>query len=166
MDHVLRVIQLLVAPAVMISADGLICLALYSRLAAIVSRLRTFHKERFDAQSQLSSLPLEEQTSGQARRLRARSDALDQQARLILRRARLIRAALICLLVCVICMLACSLSLAVTVLSNDLAWVPLLLFFNGAAAMAVGCVLAIIELRGALEPVTNEGFTIGEPQNP
>ena len=36
------VIHALVAPVVIISANGLLCLSLYNRMAAVVGRLRVF----------------------------------------------------------------------------------------------------------------------------
>ena len=35
-----------VGPVIVISACGLLCLAFYNRLAAVVTRLRGFHRER------------------------------------------------------------------------------------------------------------------------
>ena len=45
------------APVVLISANGLICLALYNRLAVVVGRVRSFSRERFDSLSALGSDP-------------------------------------------------------------------------------------------------------------
>lgn len=50
------IIHALVAPVVMISANGLICLALYNRLAAIVNRLRLFYREYFDTSTRLAAM--------------------------------------------------------------------------------------------------------------
>ncbi|MFW6032872.1 MAG: DUF2721 domain-containing protein, partial [Phycisphaeraceae bacterium] len=111
MNDVLRVIQVLVAPVVMISAGGLLGLAWYNRLAGIVSRARSFHKERFEAQARLDAMSPEEQAGPTAGHLRHRRDLLVNQVERILGRARLIRGALICLLGMVLCMLACSLAL-------------------------------------------------------
>lgn len=156
MEDALKTIQLLVAPVIMISANGLICLALYNRLAAIVSRTRTFHKERFDTLTHLSSLPLEQQTSPKAHQLRRRSIELEHQSVRILRRARLVRRALMLLMASVLSMLVCSLSLGLTILLPDLVWVPLVLFFSGTLMMGGGVALAMLELAAALEPVEAE----------
>ena len=162
MDDVVRTIQLLVAPVIMISANGLICLALYNRLAAIVSRTRTFHKERFDALSNLSSLPLEEQTGQRARSLRRRVVELEMQVKRILRRARLLRGALMLLIGAVIAMLLCSMSLGLTVIMNSLLWLPLILFYVGTMMMIGASLLALMELAGALEPVMAEGDSVND----
>lgn len=160
MEDVLKTIQLLVAPVIMISANGLICLALYNRLAAIVSRTRTFHKERFDAVTLLSSMPLEQQTSPKAHQLRRRSTELEQQSVRILRRARLVRSAIMLLLGTVLSMLLCSLSLGLTLFMPRLVWLPLVLFFVGTLMMAGSVVLAMLELAAALEPVEAEGDSV------
>ncbi len=153
---VLKVIQMLVAPVVIISANGLICLALYNRLAAIVTRARTFTKERFDSVTRLSALPLEHQNGIEARRLRQRIDALDDQVRHILSRARIVRNALLLLLTTVVSMLICSIFLGMSILVDWLALTSLAVFVAGLLVMIAGVVLAMVELARALEPVTLE----------
>lgn len=162
LEDVVKTIQLLVAPVIMISANGLICLALYNRLAAIVSRTRTFHKERFDAISNLSALPLEEQTGQRARALRRRGVELELQVKRILRRAKLLRGALMLLMGAVISMLLCSMSLGLTVILESLVWLPLALFFTGTMMMIGASLLALLELAGALEPVMAEGDSVDD----
>ena len=46
------------APIIVISACGLLCLAFYNRLAAVVTRLRSFHRERLIAHDALDSVRL------------------------------------------------------------------------------------------------------------
>lgn len=91
----------------MISASGLICLALYDRLAAITARLRLFFRERFDLDLRL----LAEGSSDGERsepeiRLRERLTVLDEQCQMILRRVRYVRSALILPISSVVGMLA------------------------------------------------------------
>ncbi|MCE9589642.1 MAG: DUF2721 domain-containing protein [Planctomycetes bacterium] len=152
-----RIIQVVVTPVVLISANGLICLALYNRLAAVVTRLRIFHKERFDVSRQLSAMPLEEQAEHHAHQLRVRSAVLEEQVRGIMRRAALLRNALICMMAAVVLLLGCSLTLGMADLGPAMQDVALGLFIAGVLVMMAGPVLAIIELMGALDPVTAEG---------
>lgn len=163
MRTALETIQLLVAPVVMISACGLLCLALYNRLAAMVSRARAFHKEQFDAATRLASARAQAEDAALLQHLHRRVELLDTQVVGILRRAALVRGALILLLGTVLCMLACSLSLglslAVPVLFSRLA---LGLFLLGIAAMAGAIVLAIRELTRALDPVILEQTAFDE----
>lgn len=162
MSNALRIMQLLVAPVVLISANGLICLALYNRLASIVTRARAFHKERFESLMHLSALPLEQQKGPGAHHHRERVAQLEDQGRRILSRARLIRNALVMMLTCVLCMLACSLALGASLLSRVFEWVALALFAAGVGAAMTGVLLAIVELTHALDPVTMEHTSLSE----
>jgi hypothetical protein len=89
MTETVEIIHALAAPVVMISADGLICLALYNRLAAVVGRLRVFSRERFEAQTQLAGLA-PKQDGPLAEGLRERLATLNGQHWGVLRRARLL----------------------------------------------------------------------------
>src|SRR5690349_12594242 len=113
----------------MISANGLICLALYNRLAAITSRLRVFYRERFDIDLRLvTATDGGAQPSAHEPILRQRLTALDQQCESVLRRAWHVRSALILLLVAVIGMLAITLMLGLLHLLPFLAPVALTTF--------------------------------------
>lgn len=158
MNEPLHVIQLLVAPVIMISAGGLICLALYNRLAMIVTRARAFHKERFEGMTRLTRMPLEQQTSLEASQLRQRIHLLDIQSRHILVRAKLIRNSLMGLIVMILCMLGCSLSLGGTMIASWAVYPALGLFTAGVLVTAFSMTLALAELRQSLTPVTLESF--------
>ncbi|MEX2214453.1 MAG: DUF2721 domain-containing protein [Phycisphaeraceae bacterium] len=155
MPNVVQVIQLLVAPVVMISACGLLCLALYNRLGTIVGRARAFLKERFDAVDRLSAMELDEQTSAEAHLIRKRLGVLEAQVRHIVARARLVRAGLFCLLATVLCMLACSIALGLSLLV-PIQWAAVVFFAMGVVAMGAGTTLAMIELMRALDPLVIE----------
>jgi len=160
----LTVFQLFVAPVILISAGGLICLALYNRLALIVGRARHFHKERFDATGALRSAP---PGSIEAGRLKERIALLDQQSREVRGRARLVRTALIALMVMILCMLACSLALGATPWWPPFQHVATGLFVLGVLAMMQSVVASIVELRLALGPVTLEASAVeGEAPEP
>lgn len=156
MDGVSKIIQLLVAPVVMISAGGLIALALYNRLAAIVSRSRAFHRERHEAIRRLSAHGLDAQTSSEAAELRRRVLVLDGQIPRVLRRARMIRTGLLWLLGSVLAMLACSLALGLSLLWPAAAWAALGLFVAGVVCAMLCVILAMRELVRALEPAVLE----------
>src|SRR3954470_14279250 len=49
-----RIISAGVGPIIVISACGLLCLAFYNRLAAVVGRLRMFHREQLHEQEALA----------------------------------------------------------------------------------------------------------------
>src|SRR5580765_5643914 len=94
-----KIISAGVGPIIVISACGLLCLAFYNRLAAVVTRLRLFDRERL----------VEHEALARQRRTESPDDialvrhqellgALEIQTRHVTRRARLIRRTLICLL--------------------------------------------------------------------
>jgi Protein of unknown function (DUF2721) len=151
-----EIIHTLVAPVVMISAQGLICLALYNRLAAVVGRLRVFSRENFDAQTRLDDLSPEQQEGALARRLRARMAALNGQYSGVLRRARLLRKALILLQTAVLAMLICTMVLGLSLALPGVEGWSLVPFFAGVLATAGAIVLSIRELAVALDPVRAE----------
>jgi hypothetical protein len=155
----LSLIQLLIAPVVMISACGLLCLAFYNRLAAIVGRTRAFNKERHDLQIKLANAEANGQETAEAREMRRRLALLDDQAGQVLRRARLVQGALFCLLTTILCMLGCSLAAGLSVvksLAEEALWGSLGFYVVGIGAMAGGIGLAMLELRRALDTVATE----------
>jgi hypothetical protein len=150
------IIHALVAPVVMVSANGLICLALYNRLAAIVNRLRLFYREHFEASTRLATMTEENKDGQVVQHLQARLTTLDRQFSTILRRARLLRNALVLLLSAVLVMLCCSLVLGLALVVHGAEALALALFVVGVALMIAGTALAIMELAIALEPVKAE----------
>lgn len=152
-------VQSLIAPVVMISACGLLCLALYNRLAAIVNRARIFNKERHDLQIKLSMLGEQAPEPVEVPEMRRRLGLLDAQAGQILMRGKMIRASLVALLATILCMLGCSMALglsAIPVLADSAVWLALGFFVAGVASMAWSVWLAIKELGRALDPVAIE----------
>lgn len=161
MANVFAIVQLLVAPVVMISAGGLLCLAWYNRLAAIVSRARAFHRERLELRDELAAL---EGEAGRARaaELNQRMHTVDEQSQQVLRRARLMRDALTYELLSVLCMLLCSLAMGVSLWSPAWAVAAVAMFALGGVLMAAAVVLAVLELRTALDPVTLEYVAVAQ----
>jgi hypothetical protein len=162
MHTALDTIQLLVAPVVMISACGLLCLALYNRLAAMVSRARAFHKEQFDAMARLKAADNGHPDPAPIQHLRRRVELLDVQVAQILRRAGLVRNALILLLSTVLCMLGCSIALGLSLLSPVFTRLALACFLLGIGTMSGAIVLALRELTRALDPVLLEQTAVDE----
>lgn len=171
MPNIVQFIQQLVAPVVMISACGLLCLALYNRLAVVVTRLRGFNYERFTVTGRLGRLGPEARTGARALQLQARLDMLERQVESILARARLLRNALISLILGALCMLACSLAIGISILAFPAQFAAIGLFLVGVASMFVGMLLALIELTRSLDPVTIErdsmpAYTSAAGRNP
>jgi hypothetical protein len=152
-------IRELAMPVVMISANGLICLALYNRLAAITSRLRQYYRERFDVDMRLASDPGPGAHSvGVESRLRDRLMTIDQQCLLVLGRARQIRNALILLLASVVGMLLIMLLIGLTYELPFLAPLAVVTFVGSVIVMMCGVSLAIGELVMYLDPLHSEGM--------
>jgi hypothetical protein len=137
-----------VVPVVLISASGLVTLALYNRLAAVLARVRGFQHE------QLEELRAHHHGS-------TVSDAdlqglLRSQIAQVTRKARLLQAALSCQLGAVLAFLACSVFCALATLH---AWIGVLALGShllGLGLFATGIGWAMIELRSALQPLIEE----------
>jgi hypothetical protein len=162
----LETIQALVAPVVMISANGLLCLAFYNRLSAVINRSRTINKERFDLLARLSAMPADSRRSPEAEHVGRRTEILDELGHQLFERAWWLRGTLISLLVTVLCMLACSLALGLSPLGAWFDWAALGLFVVGVLVMMLGVLMAIQELRIALEPLLYEHERMEPPHAP
>jgi hypothetical protein len=152
----LETIQSFVAPVVMISANGLLCLAFYNRMSALANRSRTMNKERFELVAQLSALQSKGVTGLEPEHLELRIATLDELGHQLYGRARWIRRTLMGLLISVLCMLACSLCLGLATLAEGIAMIAPWLFVAGIIAMMAGVLAAIEELRQSLRPLLFE----------
>lgn len=146
-----------VVPAVLISACGLLCLALYNRLSNIVARLRQLVRERMRGDELARGLfvappgaPSDEHFPHWVRRM------LDRSAQGVLRRAQVVRNALSFLIGAIACLVMASLAAGLTTLWSGLAYVEMAFFVAGELLMLAGLALALWELRLALRPVEIE----------
>jgi hypothetical protein len=163
-----KVIAASVVPVVIISACGLLCLAFYNRLAAVVSRLRTFHRERLhEHESAARRRAAGEPGASDERRHELLLTMLGEQTARVTRRARLIRDALLCLLATIGCLTGCSLSIGVGVFWPAANYAAVALFMVGMVLLLLAVALAIAEMRRALDPVELESQFVtslaGEP---
>lgn len=143
-----RVISSAVVPVVIISACGLLALALYNRMAAIVSRLRAFQRERL-----LERERIESSGSQHGRRL---LEHLELQTHRVKRRARLIRLALLFLMFTISLLIGCCLMLGLSTLAPSAIFAAVGLFILGLLSMLASTMAATLELFAALEPVELE----------
>lgn len=156
----LKVVAASVVPVVIISACGLLCLAFYNRLSAVVSRLRGFHRERLHEQLQLDrygGAPTDPAAAEALRRHERLLAVLQEQTGRVFRRAKLIQSTLLCLLSTIACLTLCSLLTGFSVIVPAAAGAAIALFLAGLVLLLAGVVLAIMELRRALDPVELEG---------
>ncbi|HTW94418.1 MAG TPA: DUF2721 domain-containing protein [Tepidisphaeraceae bacterium] len=156
-SDLLRVISSAVVPVVIISACGLLALAFYNRLAAIVSRLRAFQRERL-----LERERIQNSTSRHGRRL---LEHLELQTVRVWRRANLIRLTLLFLLLTIGLLIGCCLMMGLSVVTPKALYAAVVLFCIGLLSMLCSTVAAALELKGALEPVELESQFVTEILN-
>lgn len=152
-----RVVSASVAPVVVISACALMCLAFYNRLAAIISRLRGFQRERLAEQDQINRMERADPPDGPALfRRRLFLDNLAEQTRRTLRRARLIRLTLMCLLGTIALLVISSALNGLSVLWPGALVGAAILFLGGMTLMLLAIAFALAELLSALDVVQAE----------
>jgi len=158
-----KILTASVAPIVIISACGLLCLAFYNRLAAIVSRLRTFQRERLHEQDALSRLQADgngdEMAAVRHQRL---IDILDLQTRHVLRRAHLVQRTLMCLLGTIGLLIVVSLCTGLSQLWPGAMYIAGAAFAAGMLTMLAGVAFAMQELSVALDPIEEECHSVRE----
>lgn len=145
-------LQPLLAPVVLISACGLMIMALNARAMTSKSRIRQLHHERLEiaefAAAKCSVTPTQ----------RLRYQGVGEQSVHLLARLRLMRVALMCMVGCVVLMLFSSLSIGLANLDDDNLFDELAVatFVSGIVCMLAGTVTFLIELRVSLKEITYE----------
>jgi hypothetical protein len=155
-----KIVSVSVVPVVIISACGLLCLAFYNRLAAIVSRLRGFQRERLHEQELLHSAAPEE--GPEHSRRRHLLEHLETQTVGVVGRAKLIRLTLLFLLLTISLMIGCSTMLGLSVLVPHAVFVAVPLFMLGLLTMFAGMIAAMLELKAALQPAELESRFVSD----
>jgi hypothetical protein len=152
-----RILAASVVPVVIISACGLLCLAFYNRLASIVSRLRGFQRERLEEQQEyargLFAGQLDKVMLARHHRI---LEMLETQTARVIRRARLIRLALFFLLATIACLTLSSLATGLSIKFPVTIYAAACFFYTSMILLLTGIILAIVEIKGALEPVELE----------
>jgi hypothetical protein len=158
-----QVVSASVAPIVVISACGLMSLAFYNRLAAIIARVRGFQRERLHAQEEIHRLARENPSDVDALEWRRRFlENLAHQTARTVRRARMIRMTLLCLLGTIGMLVLSSLFNGLTVLWPRAQFGAALLYLAGMVLLLVGICFAIAELLAALDVVESETELVAE----
>ena len=141
-----NIISVSVVPVVIISACGLLSLAFYGRIAALVARLRTFQREMLRAQERWAKEGLEDH--------QLLLEVLRKQTLRVTERARLIRMALLFFLSVILLLI---ISLVLGRFFHPATVVAAAFFVLGLLSMLCGVISAILELRESLEQVEFEG---------
>ena len=155
-----RIISASVAPVVIISACGLLCLTFYNRMAAIVSRLRGLQRERLAEQEHINRLEL--QSGPELQRRRQLLEHLKDQSAKIQRRARLIQSTLFFLLSAVALLIACCLLLGISILLPQAVLPAVISFLLGLFSVLAATITAMMELKSALHPAELETRFVSE----
>ena len=149
----IEVIQPFLAPAVMISAGGLLCLAQFARFTAIIAQVRTFNQERLAA---LQDADRAEPTRRAL--LERRAQGLERQADKVLVHARTVKNALRLFVGGVLLMVLCSLTVGASLMFAPLEVAAVAIFVIGLALTLAGLCLVLAELRLSLEAVCRQTF--------
>jgi hypothetical protein len=163
MNDLSRIITAGVGPIIVISACGLLCLAFYNRLAAVVARLRSMHREQMVETERLARLRQQgEPASVDIVRTQELLGMLKVQTERVTVRARILRGTLTCLLATIGCLAACSLCLGLSTLLPWLVIPAVGLFVAGMLTTIAAVILGMMELRQALDPVELESRFVTE----
>jgi len=135
-------------PVVLVSACGLVTLALYNRLGAILARIRAFHQQKIELLKNLHEHEVPEQ--------QVLMDMLDSQIVGVTLKARVIQKGLYCLLAAIAAFLVCSLFAGATELHELVGFVALVMFVLGWSLFLVGLGWAMWELKLSLSPLEEE----------
>jgi len=147
----IEVIQPFLAPAIMFSAGGLLCLAQFARYTAVLSVVRSLNRERLAVLEQVHA------AGGRDPSLLAqRAQGLEIQAGVILSHARTVRGALRLLVGGILLMVACSLAIGASLALPILGHLALLLFILGLLATFAGLCLVLAELGKSMTQVEFE----------
>ena len=147
----IEVIQPFLAPAVMFSAGGLLCLAQFARFTAVVAQVRTFNRER------LAALQGADEAEPERRQLLLqRAQGLEHQAGQVLAHATTVRNALRFPVGGILLMVLCSLTVGASLVFAPLGTVALALFVLGLVSTFAGLCLVLAELRVSLDVIELE----------
>lgn len=145
-----------VVPVVIISACGLLCLAFYNRLAAILTRLRTLQRERFLEYKELFRLETEKKSTLTRHEIEQYLHFLESQTAEVIKKADYIRKCLISLVSAIASLVLCSLSIGVSLFFSAGDWAVLIFFVLGLVLMLIGLFFAFLEVRVSLNPIQME----------
>jgi len=137
-----------VTPVVLISACGLVTLALYNRLGTILARIRAFHLQKIELLKQR-----QEQRHAEHEML---LEMLDTQIDIVTVKARMIQKGLACLLASIAAFLICSLFAGATVLHEGFGMAAIVTGAFGNILFLIGLGWAMRELMLSLSPLEEE----------
>ncbi len=138
-----------ISPVALISACGLIMLALYNRLSAIHIRIRTFHQQKLE----LIGRSERDQSSESAQTL---LNLIDSQIAKVTVKAKAVQQGLYYLLATVLAFLVCSILVTASAIIPSLMFTAIGMQILGLILFAAGIGWAIQELTLSLTPLEEE----------
>ena len=132
----------------MISACGLVTLAIYNRLGVILARIRAFHQQKIELLEKLELHESEKQPLLLA--------MLDSQIAAVAVKARVIQKGLRCLLAAIASFLVCSLFSGASILHTWFGMISLAMGILGVCLFLAGLSWAMRELTLSLTPLEEE----------
>ena len=135
-------------PVVLISASGLITLALYNHLGSILGRIRAFHQQKIGLLENVRHQGTMEQN--------LLLEMLDSHIAAVTAKARMIQRGLYCLLGAIAAFLVCALFSGATAWNPSFGVAALLTGFSGIVLFLVGLAWAMGELARSLTPLEEE----------
>lgn len=150
---VANTIQLILAPAVMVTACAILLGGLLSHYAAINDRLRALSRERLDRIRQANS-----ESPGADGLIAERLQEIDKQIPDLLHRHKLERDAVLSVYCAVLTFLFTMFVIAIAAAANsaEVATVALVLFLIGTAVLSWGVLLTAVEVRQSQRAVEYE----------
>ncbi len=147
----IEIIQPFLAPAVMFSAGGLLCLAQFARFTAIIGLVRTFNRERLSA---LQEADRAEPELGEL--LLQRAQGLEHQAGIVLAHAATVKNALRLLVGGILLMVLCSLTVGASLAFEPIGVAAVAFFVLGLVSTFAGLCLVLVELGVSLDAIKFE----------
>lgn len=151
-----------VVPVVIISACGLLCLAFYGRLNAIVTRLRTIQRERLREYKEIFELEKENTEKSIKQEAEHFLHHLEKQTTDLLKRAFYIRNCIVCLILAIFSLVISSLFIGLSVVFPILDFSVVIFFVLGLFLVLSGLCFAIIEILKSLRPIQIESDFVQE----
>jgi hypothetical protein len=143
-----HLLSISVTPVVLISACGLISLALYNRLGIILARIRAFHQQKIEFLKEIDQRP-----NGDQQKM---LEMLDSQVAKVTIKARVIQRGLYCLMSAVLAFLSCSLLTPATEFHVSMGMLAFGVYVLGVLLFIAGICWAIRELALSLIPLEEE----------
>jgi hypothetical protein len=148
MMDVANLLSVSVTPVVLISASGLILLALYNRLGLINARVRNFHREKMALIKDI------EREDGADRRLLL--NMISTQIDRVMKKARLTVLSLSALLSAIAAFVLCSLCAAIGTLLPSLNYVAFAFHLLGLGLFLTAVGIALFEINRSIAPMAEE----------